>query len=131
MSVSKYYEYFYLLCFFIKALVVVLPLHTVVTKMNAFKMIVCISMTVLKSDVPGFICDRYNGHVYLKSASRIGNKQKQTPRHHCKNLFTATQRRCRKQRRQRCTDEKQRKSCGKRQLWYTFRLKFVNKSQNK
>jgi hypothetical protein len=32
--------------------------------------------------VPGFICDRYNGHVYLESASRIGNKQKQTPRHH-------------------------------------------------
>jgi hypothetical protein len=51
-------------------------------------MIVYISMTVLKSDVPGFICDRYNGHVYLESASRIGNKQKQTPRHHCKNLLT-------------------------------------------
>ncbi len=53
-------------------------------------------MTVLKSDVPGFICDRYNGHVYLESASRIGNKQKQTPRHHCKNLFIlhrATERR--------------------------------------
>ncbi len=50
-------------------------------------MIVCIPTTILKSDVPGFICDRYNGHVYLESASRIGNKQKQTPRHHCKNLF--------------------------------------------
>jgi hypothetical protein len=80
-------------------------------------MIVCISMTVLKSDVPGFICDRYNGHVYLESASRIGNKQKQTHRHHCKNLFISqrgTQRRFRKQRRQRCRGTRNRESLAAR-----------------
>jgi hypothetical protein len=80
--------------------------------------------------VPGFICDRYNGHVYLESASRIGNKQKQTPRHHRKIYSSPRHTGGAESKDDRGTRTRNRESLAARDNYgYAVRLKFVNKSQ--